>query len=389
MRRMFTLFLLCALLLSCAGCAAAESGAGTRLIALNVGKADCLLLLFEDKAYLIDAGWERTYGALREALNQYGVSRLDGVFLTHCDKDHYGGMMQLAQSDIVVDAWYAAALYYDAPSPHPLEAAAALRGDSVQYLCAGDALSLSDSARLTVLGPLTLNTENENNNSLVFSVETDDGTLLFTGDMKLAEEAELLAAGLIPQAEVLKVPFHGDNSASSESFVAAVQPQAAVICTSSSEEPDTPASSILKRYGRYGAAVFVTQNATRGVEITLKDGLSSARDIVWDLPDYSGSLRAVITQDEDLLTLYNSSSQAISLKGWLVFSTRGEDTVLLPDDAVLPANGVYKIGTRATGQSADLSLDIKRLWHKSKYDQALIYDGSGAVVAVTDNGLPE
>ena len=250
-------------------------------------------------------------------------------------------------------------------------------------------LALSEAAVLTVLGPLTKNIENENNNSLVFSVETQDGTLLFTGDMKLEEEAGLLSAGLIPTADVLKVPFHGDNTASSERFVQTVMPQIALICTSTQEEPDTPAGSVLKRYGLIGAQVYVTQDSTCGIEITLKNGIASVSDIVWQLPDYSAIIRAAIDLKDDMLTLRNSSASDISLSGWAVYSSRGSECIFLPVGAVLPANGVYKIGTRATSQQADLSLDMKRMWHKSKFDQALIYDEYGSVVATTGNGMPE
>lgn len=367
-----------------------EDVPGTRLIALDVGKADCLLLLFDDQAYLIDGGWEQTYGTLHEALQRYGITKLNGVFLTHCDRDHYGGLLQLAADSIPVDAWYAATIYHDIPSSgHPLVAAAALRGENVCWLNAGDVLELGETGILTVLGPLTKNIENENNNSLVFSVETADGVLLFTGDMKFDEEAELLASGLISSADVLKVPFHGDNTASSDSFVQAVMPQAALICTSTREEPDTPAGSVLKRYQRVGAQVYVTQDFTNGIEIILKNGILSASDIVWQLPDYSAGIRAVIDLKDDMLTLRNSTSSDISISGWAVYSSRGSECIFLPEGAVLPANGVYKIGTRATSQQVDLSLDMKRMWHKSKQDKVTIYDECGSVVAATDNGMPE
>ena len=60
MRRALFFLLILTLLPLCAGCAAADEGAGTQLIALNIGKADCLLLQTQGKAYLIDTGWERT-----------------------------------------------------------------------------------------------------------------------------------------------------------------------------------------------------------------------------------------------------------------------------------------------------------------------------------------
>ena len=112
MRKLLSVLLVLTTRLGCAGCQARAED-GVRLLALNAGKADCLLLLFDDQAYLIDSGYDYTYNALAELLRRESVNRLNGVFLTHCDKDHYGGLAFLAESDVAVDAWYAPAIYHE------------------------------------------------------------------------------------------------------------------------------------------------------------------------------------------------------------------------------------------------------------------------------------
>ena len=394
---LFLLALFC--LVSFAGCTAEKpaapapadvSASQTHLAVLNVGKADCLLLFVQDKTYLIDTGWERTYGTLQEAFRQYNVKKLDGVFLTHCHKDHEGGLMRLAKSDMPVDAWYAPALYYDVKDgKHPLALAAAERSAEPVWLQAGDEIRISDSAFMRILGPVTLNTENENNNSLVLYVETPDGTMLLAADMKNEEENTLLEKGLVPAANVLKVGHHGDSGASGDWFVRTVKPELAVISTSTKEEIDTPAASVIRRFQMYQSTVVVTQDFTYGIYVTLHQGKAYYQDIRWSLPDHSQGIHASINLAEDLLTLRNSTSQDISLDGWTLYSSRGDTTIALPPDAVIPANGVYKIGTHSTGVSASVTLSVNRLWHKSKYDQATLYDASGNIVIVTDNGMPE
>jgi len=394
---LFLLALFC--LVSFAGCTAEKpdapapadvSASQTHLAVLNVGKADCLLLFVQDKTYLIDTGWERTYGTLQEAFRQYNVKKLDGVFLTHCHKDHEGGLMRLAKSDMPVDAWYAPALYYDVKDgKHPLALAAAERSAEPVWLQAGDEIRISDNAFMRILGPVTRNTENENNNSLVLYVETPDGTMLLAADMKNEEENTLLEKGLVPAANVLKVGHHGDSGASGDWFVRTVKPELAVISTSTKEEIDTPAASVIRRFQMYQSTVVVTQDFTYGIYVTLHQGKAYYQDIRWSLPDYSQGIHASINLAEDLLTLRNSTSQDISLDGWTLYSSRGDTTIVLPPDAVIPANGVYKIGTHSTGVSASVTLSVNRLWHKSKYDQATLYDASGNIVIVTDNGMPE
>lgn len=110
---------------------------------------------------------------------------------------------------------------------------------------------------------------------------------------------------------------------------------------------------------------------------------------MWDTPDYSASVRLKLNNDDHILTLQNSSAQDISLDGWTLYVSRSKACYSLPEGAVLPANGVYKIGARATEKPVSLQLDVKRLWHKSRYDQLMLYDATGALAAVTDNGMPE
>lgn len=58
------------------------------LLAINVGKADALLLSCGDDVWLIDTGTEENWGRLSAALRSLNVARLTGVILTHTDGDH-------------------------------------------------------------------------------------------------------------------------------------------------------------------------------------------------------------------------------------------------------------------------------------------------------------
>lgn len=70
------------------------------LLAINVRKADALLLRCGDTAYLIDTGTEESYEQMVRVLRDEGITRLTGVIITHTDKDHAGGLMDLMGSDI-------------------------------------------------------------------------------------------------------------------------------------------------------------------------------------------------------------------------------------------------------------------------------------------------
>lgn len=181
------------------------SGTTLSLLAINVRKADALLLRCGGSAYLIDTGSEESFEKLYAVLKQEGIGRLTGVIVTHTDKDHTGGLARLVDSDIGIENVYASAYYNKKKeSKHP--AVKALKGTSqeVVFLSSGDELPL-DGGSLKVLGPLEKDEDKENNNSLVLLAEGGGGTMLLTGDMEFPEEDSLLKAGLIPRADILKV----------------------------------------------------------------------------------------------------------------------------------------------------------------------------------------
>ena len=371
---------------------AEQEESGVKLLAVNVGKADSLLLWTEGKVYLIDTGTVQSWGALRAALDALHITRLDGVFLTHTDKDHMGGMEQLSKSNIAVEAWYGSAMYTGVkPDKHPLPLAAARRGLQPIWLKAGDRVAVSETSVFKVLGPITLDEENENNNSLVMRLETSHGSILLTGDMELAEESALMAAGSFTQSEVLKVSHHGEDDATSASFVKLVSPQVAVISTNSVEEPDTPHSTVLFSLRRAGAEIAVTQDAKGGMLVTLRDGKAEVEAVEWkNLPGVSSAIRLTgLDTIQDVLTISNAGSEAVPLKGWYVFSPRGEEIFFFPENAALAPGATARLGSQTTPGACDWRFDDKNVWHNKKKDEAVLYDPYGRPVARIGNGLTE
>ncbi|MBR4331388.1 MAG: MBL fold metallo-hydrolase [Clostridia bacterium] len=242
------------------------------LLVINVRKADALLLRCGDTAYLIDIGTEESYEQMVRVLRDEGITRLTGVIITHTDKDHAGGLMDLMGSDIEIENVYASEYFNKKKeSKHPAVKALKGTGQEVIFLSAGDTLPL-DGGKLTVLGPLEWDEEKENNNSLVLLAEGGGGSILLTGDMELPEEESLLEAGMIPHADVLKVGNHGNGDATSEELIKAVSPSLAVISTNTEDKPDSPDSRVMKLLESSGAKVVVTQDTKNGILVTLKDG---------------------------------------------------------------------------------------------------------------------
>ena len=389
-RLICVILLLCVFLSGCGSVVSETQDNAVRLLCLNIGKADCMLLTYGGSAYLIDTGYEQNWPALKTALAQWGVSHLNGVFLTHCHEDHQGGLMALAQSDVQVDSWYAAKIFYDQKeSKHPAKLAAAYRNESVAWLEAGDVISVGADARFVVLGPLTVNTDNENNNSLVMRFESPQGSILLAGDMKEDEEYELLSARALTACDLLKVGHHGDNKATGKAFLEAVQPKAAVILTSTAEEPDTPATSTVKRLSKIGCEVYVSQEFHDAALFTLVGGKISVEDVKWQgIPERTEGVRIEINVAQDTLTILNQSGSPLSLKGCALYSTKGNELLYLPD-ATIQTGERYVIGTGESTVEINSKWRKKRVWHQTNRDVGILYDAYGRPIAFTDNGITE
>ena len=390
MIKLMALLLTTSLLATCgAGVTETSSEQNVELFAVNVGKGDALLVRVDDCVCLIDTGKAWARGRVVAAMAAMGVDALDAVFITHPDDDHVGGLGWLADSDIPVGAWYASGMFVEvSEDKHPAVKAAKARGQSVTWLTRGDRVPLGNTgAVFSVLAPSTLMRDKDDNNSLVMMLETDQGRMLFTGDMELPQEAELLRQGDDLACAVLKAPNHGDDDTLSEGFARACAPQVAVISTDSFEKPGTPNPWVLSRLNAAGASCYVTQESGLGVRVTLKGGVATVSEVPVEAPLSTGVVIESVVPGDDLITLRNDGP-ACDLTGWYLFSDKGEEIFAFPKGCVLEAGAHVTVGTKSSDADlCDLIWNDKKVVHKSKTDTLILYDAYGRSVSAMNNGF--
>lgn len=257
--------------LLCLGAAPARASEMS-LTVFNVGKADCMLLQSGETAYLIDTARGKSWDDVEKWLRGMNVRHLDGVIITHMDSDHVGGLKKLLKSDLETDHLYFSAFFTpEKDEENPGVKTAKKQGREAEFLRGGEELPF-DGGTLKIIGPLEQAKDKEDNNSLVLYAEAAGGSILLAGDMEFSEEDSLLKAGVVPRARVLKVGNHGDDDATSNALLSAVQPEVAVISTSTEEKASTPAQRVLEALTGWGTEIFQTQEAETGVRITFRDG---------------------------------------------------------------------------------------------------------------------
>ena len=386
MRRWILWTLILAMLIPMCGCSAsAGEGSGVWMYAVSAGKADAILVGAGDSVCLIDAGYARSKGKILAAMRLMGVEKLDAVFVTHTDDDHVEGLEWLAESGVEIGAWYASAMYTDVKKEekHPAVKAAKLDGQRVNWLKAGDSVPLGDAV-LNVLAPSVLNTDKDDNNSLVMMLESPQGRILLAGDMEFEEESVLLSTGADIDCDVLKVGNHADDDTTSEAFVRAASPKAAVISTDTAEKAETPDPRVVALLQSAGAQVAVTQEATGGILVRLENGAPGVERI--DLAEPQTQVRiAAVTPGEDTITLINEGPAQL-LTGWYIISDKGGEMFAFPDGTFIPAGEAITVGTNTSQGAYDLHWDDKKVIHQSKTDLITLYDSNGMPVSSMTNG---
>lgn len=345
---------------------------GLSILFINVGYGDAALIRVNGRAYMVDTGQKSAAPALYRALTLLGVDRLDGLFLTHTHSDHIGGAEALALR-CEIGTLYSAEISMDKDSgKNAIEQVAQELSLTHQKLSAGDTVDIGGGAYFEVLGPVSYNGDDDNDNSLVMKLHAGGVTVLLTGDMQFAEESTLLAAGADLSADVLKVGNHGNPDATSEAFTQAVNPKYAVISTSTAEDDDTPNERVLALLS--GAHVAVTQDYVSGVLLTAKDGAVTLSDMPVPEPAADVAIQE-IDKDAQTITLVNRGAEKADLSRFFIWSMKGSEVFVFPQGAALAAGDTLTVACR--GGSGDYLWDDKKVWSGKADEAGILYDAYG------------
>lgn len=264
---------------------AARGDGRLHVMFLDVGQGDAALVRFpRGRSLLVDAGGllsSSTFDVgdrvVAPVLRDAGVRRLDYFALTHGDPDHIGGAPAIVREFRPREAWEGI------PVPR-LEPLTALRAGAQQAgarwanVYAGDALTVDD-VRVEALHPQPADWERQkvrNDDSVVLELRWRDVSILLAGDVGKAVERPLASRVRAAPLRLLKVPHHGSITSSSDEFVAAVQPQVAVISVGRGNHFGHPSPEVIERYRAAGVEMFRTDEdgaisvETDGASITVR-----------------------------------------------------------------------------------------------------------------------
>lgn len=240
-----------------------------RIACLDVGQGDGIVLEIEGTwNLLIDGG-----SSNKSAVGQYqilpylksrGISRLDGIFISHTDQDHINGVKELMEymgkglttiraGYLILPAWA------ERPDAwRELAEAAKTAGVKVMTAGKGDELPCG-KVSFSVLWPEKNATGKDvNEEAMVIELSFGDFQMLFTGDIGADTEKKLLAAGGLEDVDCLKVGHHGSRYSTTEAFLEKIKPEMAIISCSSTNTYGHPSPETVERLKAAGSQVEYT-----------------------------------------------------------------------------------------------------------------------------------
>lgn len=166
---------------------------------IDVGQGDANLISNLNYKILIDTGSAYNYHKLKKTLYEEGVYTLDYLLISHNDEDHCGNVDNLMRDfkieKIVYDKYDIA--YKD-----------------LYFNCLDVGIF-----------------DNDNDNSVVYYLDINDYSFLFTGDISKNVERLIVNRYAIDKVNCLKVSHHGSATGTSSYFVGKILPDYAIIST--------------------------------------------------------------------------------------------------------------------------------------------------------------
>ncbi len=230
-------------------------GEETRITMLDVGQGQSILLQSEGCSWLVDCGGNSDKVAADTAAKQLlgqGIDTLEGVILTHYDRDHMGGLPYLLQrvdTDVLI-----------LPDTEDYGKADEIPQTDRETVYAKDTVTVEyGSTKLTVFGPVYSGYSNENSLCILF--ETENCAILITGDRSEFGERMLLRRFTLPDVDILVAGHHGSASSTSEELLDAVKPETVLISVEEDNRYNHPAQELLDRLLQRGIEIIRTDEA--------------------------------------------------------------------------------------------------------------------------------
>ena len=235
-----------------------------RLVAMDVGQGDALLIQEQRNAILIDTG--ASDAALVHALARNNIRSLRAVIITHLDSDHAAALGRLRGLVPVERVYFARGLLENQRNHEYIrEACEVVGAEQVRELSQGQSLRLGPTLSLVVVWPERTALEGSNEESICVLLQYDadangipEQQALLTGDAEQDELAAILRHSPSLQAQVIKVGHHGSRDAVTSGQLEELGATVALISVGAHNRYGHPTQETLDALAQAGVMIFRT-----------------------------------------------------------------------------------------------------------------------------------
>lgn len=229
------------------------------------------------KTILVDCGTAEAGGQVLDYLQKIGVKTIDYAIASHMHVDHIGGFPRIIKQLEVKEIYTSTFTEYDTNPVYDFFSTISEEQLEYKEAVADMEIKVDEDVTIKFLYPFTDTIPEDlsnsvidgtfiNDSSVVFQMTYGQKSFLFTGDVTSMSDIKLVEKyGDRLKSDVIKVPHHGSDDASSEQFVKTVDAEYSVMCIYAFNSLD-----IYDRYKRYGNRPYVT--SLDGTVLLLSDG---------------------------------------------------------------------------------------------------------------------
>ena len=216
---------------------------------IDVGQADCELIINEDDIILIDSGDVDSYLTVNSYLKSQNITEIDYFILTHGHADHIGSAKEIIENykiNNIIMTKYSSENIPTSDLYNELLNSVSHSSAKVDAAVPGDIYKLNDDCSFTVFAPND-DYKEINNSSVVIKATYKDKSFLFQGDAEKKSEKDILDKGFNLKADVIKLGHHGSKTSSTDNYLDAVNPTFAVISCGVNNQYNLPSDETIQK----------------------------------------------------------------------------------------------------------------------------------------------
>jgi len=239
------------------------------MIKLDVGQGDAVVIERHGEVFVFDAGgWPfrevgQNTGARIVApyLAHRGISHIDAIFVSHLHRDHAFGAIELMWLMNVDRVYFSTRIDKSYPIWALLEEAAIYNDVAIRFLQAGDYFHSPGGISFLVLSPSEYHRYGSTNEaSKVMYLDIDGLRVMFTGDIGADTERLIAHRFSHIRTDILKVAHHGSRFSSSDLFLDAATPTAAIAGVGVHNPFNHPHPTVVDRFLERGIDFYSTHS---------------------------------------------------------------------------------------------------------------------------------